>query len=153
MPGPPGSSAQCRGSTRPPRPLLRGPCHPVDKQLHCENVCQHNTALSEDQPMHIFRDTYAANSNVTVEPECQLLLPTPRDLSSYRSLFIPFRYIVKRIQLPKMAAENESSPRSAGNTKDYALKQPIKVKVKVKVTLQQATKAQKGSRGIALFFL
>jgi hypothetical protein len=28
-----------------------------------------------------------------------------------------------------------------------------KVKVKVKVTLQQATKAQRGSRGIALLFL
>jgi hypothetical protein len=28
-----------------------------------------------------------------------------------------------------------------------------KVKVKVKVTLEQATKAQKGSRGIALLFL
>jgi hypothetical protein len=29
----------------------------------------------------------------------------------------------------------------------------IKVKVKVKVTLEQATKAQRGSRGIALLFL
>ena len=29
----------------------------------------------------------------------------------------------------------------------------INVKVKVKITLEQATKAQRGSRGIALFFL
>jgi hypothetical protein len=29
----------------------------------------------------------------------------------------------------------------------------IKVKVKVKVTLEQATKAQRGSRGIAILFL
>jgi hypothetical protein len=29
----------------------------------------------------------------------------------------------------------------------------IKAKVKVKVTLEQATKAQRGSRGIALLFL
>jgi hypothetical protein len=29
----------------------------------------------------------------------------------------------------------------------------VKVKVKVKFTLEQATKAQKGSRGIALLFL
>jgi hypothetical protein len=29
----------------------------------------------------------------------------------------------------------------------------IKVKVKVKFTLEQATKAQKGSRGIALLYL
>jgi len=32
-------------------------------------------------------------------------------------------------------------------------KKNVKVKVKEKVTLEQATKAQRGSRGIALLFL
>jgi hypothetical protein len=36
---------------------------------------------------------------------------------------------------------------------DARLKVKVKVKVKVKFTLAQATKAQRGSRGIALLFL
>jgi hypothetical protein len=52
-----------------------------------------------------------------------------------------------------MAAETEASPMSAGKPKDYALNQPVKVKIKVHTTLEQATKAQKGSKGIALLFL
>jgi hypothetical protein len=37
--------------------------------------------------------------------------------------------------------------------KQSVLPFPVKVKVKVNFTLEQATKAQRGSRGIALLFL
>jgi hypothetical protein len=50
-----------------------------------------------------------------------------------------------------MAAETEASPMSAGKPKDCALNQPVRVKVKI--TLGQVTKAQRGRKGIALLFL
>jgi hypothetical protein len=37
--------------------------------------------------------------------------------------------------------------------KGYGTEEKVKAKAKVKVTLEQATKAQTGSRGIALLFL
>ena len=72
-------------------------------------------------------------------------------------MFISFRYIAKRIQLLKMAAETEASSMSASKPNDYALNQPVKVKVEVKVkvkfTLEQAMKAQRERRGITILFL